>query len=117
MRLTSSNWMTGVHSLFKGSSSHVGEQPEVMLGEIRRAMLNMVKESGSDKTQLVLRRVTYAHGFQDLWYLRGDVLAAVASTSGELVARQKITQISNMFDGYLPAGLVSRPSPLSEQSE
>jgi len=58
-----------------------------MFGEIRRAMLNMVKESGGDKTKEVLRRVTYARGFQDLWYLRGDVLAAVASTSGELLLR------------------------------
>lgn len=117
MRLTSSNWMTGVHSLLKGSANAVGAEPEVKLGQIRRAMLNMVKESGSDKSMVLLRRVTYAHGFQDLWYLRGDVLAAVAAIHGELVARQKITQISNMFEGYLPAGLVSRPSPLSEQSD
>lgn len=103
-----------MHSLFKGSANHAGAQPELMLGEIRRAMLNVVKESGADQGMVVLRRVTYAHGFQDLWYLRGDVMSTIASTRGELVAREKIVQISNMFEGYLPPGLVSRPSPLSE---
>lgn len=85
-----------------------------MLGKIRRAMLKVVKESGADKAMAVLRRVTYAHGFQDLWYLRGDVMSAVASTKGKVEARETITQISKMFEGYLPPGLVSRPSPLSE---
>jgi hypothetical protein len=114
MRLTHSNWMTGMHRLFKGSANPVGAQPELMLGQIRRTMLKVVKESGADQGMVVLRRVTYAHGFQDLWYLRGDVLAAIASTKGEVEAREQITQISSMFEGYLPPGLVSRPSPLSE---
>jgi hypothetical protein len=58
-------------------------------------------------------RITEAIDLQDLWYLRGDVMAALAEIEGEASARRKLNQVSNMFKGLLPKGLSSRPSPLS----
>ena len=59
----------------QGLCERGGRRARSQAWPIRRAMLNMVKESGSDKSMVLLRRVSYAHGFQDLWYLGGDVLA------------------------------------------
>ena len=88
--------------------------PNRALAEIRSAMMHGLGTSSDASVLAVERKVAFAHGFQDLWYLRGDVLAAIARVQGEAVAKEKMAHISNMFKGHLPPGLVSRPSPLSE---
>jgi hypothetical protein len=50
---------------------------------------------------------------EDLWYLRGDLMAVLAGMYGELAARQKLESITKMFEYMLVPGLRSRPSPLS----
>ena len=47
-----------------------------------------------------------------LWYLRGDLMAALAAIQGEAAAREKVAGITRMFQGLLPGSLNSRPSPL-----
>ena len=69
-------------------------------------------DNGSKRFPLVTRRIRYANDLQALWYLRGDLMGALAATHGESMAREKIQEISNMFRGLLPGGLTSRPSPL-----
>lgn len=80
--------------------------------DIREAMLALMSEAGAREFANVMRRVRYANDIQGLWYLRGDVLAALAATQGEAAARQKIQKITRMFEGLLPGSLSSRPSPL-----
>lgn len=80
--------------------------------DIREAMLALMGEAGAREFANVTRRVRYANDIQGLWYLRGDVLAALAATQGEAAARQKIQKITRMFEGLLPGSLSSRPSPL-----
>lgn len=80
--------------------------------DIREAMLALLGQAGTKQFANVTRRVRYANDIQALWYLRGDVLAALAATQGEMAAREKIQQITRMFDGLLPGSLTSRPSPL-----
>lgn len=80
--------------------------------DIREAMLALLGQAGTKQFANVTRRVRYANDIQALWYLRGDVLAALAATQGEMTARQKIQQVTRMFDGLLPGSLTSRPSPL-----
>ena len=83
--------------------------------DIREAMLEALSRPGTGAataTKLELK-VTYANDLQDLWYLRGDVMAAIASMYGEAVARSKLNQISEMFKGLLPKAQTSRPSSLS----
>jgi hypothetical protein len=80
--------------------------------DIREAMLALLDEAGPKQFPNVTRRVRYANDVQALWYLRGDLMAALAATQGEAAARQKIQQITQMFHGLLPGSLTSRPSPL-----
>jgi hypothetical protein len=61
----------------------------------------------------VRRRIRYAIDVQALWFLRGDLMAVLASKFGEAEAREKLVPVSAMFQDGLPQGLRSRPSPLS----
>jgi hypothetical protein len=85
---------------------------ETGIEDIREAMLALLEQAGPKQFANVTRRVRYANDVQALWYLRGDVLAALASTQGEAAARQKVQQVTAMFQGLLPGSLNSRPSPL-----
>ena len=80
--------------------------------DIREAMLNLLGENGSKRFPLITRRIRYANDIQALWYLRGDLMAALATLDGEGVARRKVQGITEMFRGLLPGSLTSRPSPL-----
>ncbi|WP_296466142.1 hypothetical protein [Rhodoferax sp.] len=102
-----------MNSLLKGSSM---AKPKLLnaptLNDIRHAMLDILGDNGAQTYPIVQLRVTYAEDVQDLWYLRGDVMAAVAALNGEVSARQQLADISAMFKGLLPSGLSARPSPL-----
>lgn len=80
--------------------------------EIREAMLTVLSDTGQKNFPNVARRLRYANDVQALWYLRGDLMAALAALYSESVAREKIAGITEQFHGLLPGGLNSRPSPL-----
>jgi hypothetical protein len=80
--------------------------------DIREAMLSLLGEAGTKRFPHVTRRIRYANDVQGLWYLRGDLMAALAATQGESTAREKIQRITDLFHGLLPGSLSSRPSPL-----
>jgi hypothetical protein len=82
-----------VQSLFTGPA--VGD-PQKALAEIRSAMLQGLGQSSDKTIMAVQRKIAYAHGFQDLWYLRGDVLAAIALVQGEAVAKQEMAAIKTI---------------------
>jgi hypothetical protein len=80
--------------------------------DIREAMLVVLGESGPKQFPLITRRIRYASDIQALWYLRGDLMAALAAMHGEVTAGEKIASITSQFRGLLPNGLSSRPSSL-----
>ena len=79
--------------------------------DVREAMLGLLGESGSKQFPHVTRRIRYANDIQALWYLRGDLMAALAASQGELAARQQLQQITRMFQGLLPSSLTARSNP------
>lgn len=78
--------------------------------DIRQRMLSELGEYGEKKFPAVARRVRYAPDIQGLWYARSDVMAILANTHGETVARQKIADISGQFKGLLPKSLTGKAS-------
>jgi hypothetical protein len=82
------------------------------LEDIRESMLSVLGDDGAKQYPAATRRIRYATDIKDLWYLRGDLMAAIAGMHGEAVAREKIALINAQFQGLLPGGLASRPSPL-----
>jgi hypothetical protein len=79
--------------------------------EIREAMLGLLAES-APKFPHITRRIRYANDIQALWYLRGDLMGALATLYGESQARSRMSSVTHMFDGLLPGSMNSRPSPL-----
>ena len=77
--------------------------------DIRQAMLDSLGEEGCTSYPHIERRVLFAPDLQGLWYLRADMMVALSSLQGERAASQKIRQITHMFEGLLPKGMMSRP--------
>lgn len=75
---------------------------------IRQLMLRELGDYGEKKFPAITRRVRYAPDIQGLWYARSDVMAILATTYGETLARQKVADISGRFNGLLPKSLTVR---------
>jgi hypothetical protein len=80
---------------------------------IREEMLGLLDACGAKQFPHLVRRIRYAEDLQALWYLRGDLMAALAASRSESRAREMIDSITAQFQGLLPRGLSSRPSPLA----
>jgi hypothetical protein len=80
--------------------------------DIRESMLELLDDTGPKAFPQLTRRIRYAGDIQGLWYLRGDLMGALAAMHGEVVARERIQAITELFHGLLPGSLASRPSPL-----
>lgn len=113
MRWLKPNLRSSIYSLLGGSPSVMSESTlEDRMEEIRTTMLEYLGEFGSRNFPQINRRVRYAGDIQALWYLRGDLMAALAAMHGEAEARERISRLTRMFHGLLPSSMGSRPSPL-----
>jgi len=115
VRWTAGFLISGVQSLFRSRSASEPSRLQVAMRDIRQSMLDCLAQYGIDAKSSIHMRVSYASDIEDLWYLRGDVMAVIASNDGEVVAKKKLAQISDRFNGWLPKGLTSRSSPLGNQ--
>ena len=103
-----SSLVTGVQNLFTGHSGSDESRKLSALEDIREAMLDGLGVSSAVAVSKLEQKVTCASDLNDLWYLRGDVMAAIAAVDGEAIARRKLDQISAMFKGLLPKALTAR---------
>lgn len=108
MRWTSSSFMNGMGSLFRGAFPLPQTPSLKSINEIRQAMLAALGDAAEKRFALIQLRITYADDIDDLWYLRGDVMAAVASFAGEAIAKERLGQISEMFVGLVPSSLTGK---------
>lgn len=117
MRWFKPNLRHSLHAIFSSSFPSAESAPtavmEYDIEDIRQAMLGLMDDLLDAKFPQVVRRIRYASDVQALWFLRGDLMAVLATSHGELAAREKLEHVSEMFEDLLPDGLRSRPSPLS----
>ena len=114
MRWIKPSLRNSVYSLLGGQPDVPSESVlEGRIEDIRQAMLDSMGESGERHFPQITRRIRYAGDVQALWYLRGDLMAALSASQGEAVARDRVASISIMFEGMLPGGLSTRPSRLT----
>jgi predicted urease superfamily metal-dependent hydrolase len=111
MRWVKSNLLS-IYGLLSNPAEPTASVLENGTEDIRESMLDALGESGSRHFPQVTRRIRYASDIQALWYLRGDLMGALASMHDEETARQKIASITAQFRGLLPGTMASRPSPL-----
>jgi len=118
MRWFKPNLRSSVSALFSSGHPSVpseSAQEDVGIEDIRTSMLALIGDIEEQKFLHVGRRIRYASEIMGLWYLRGDLMALLASRHGEVQARANLKTITDMFEDMLPKGLRSRPSPLASR--
>lgn len=119
MRWFKPNLRSSLHAIF--SSGLPAPPPtaamEYGIEDIRQAMLALMTDALDERFPHVVRRIRYATDVQGLWFLRGDLMRALASSCGEAAAREQLAAVSGMFEDLLPDALRSRPSPLSARRQ
>lgn len=90
---------TSLRNSFFGWLAHQpAAQPSERLEEIRKAMLALLEQSPNGNNSAVERKLLFAHDIDALWYLRIDLMTALAEARGESVALTCIVDITRMFD-------------------
>jgi hypothetical protein len=112
MRWLKPNLRSSIYGLLGNPVAPSESMLETGTEDIRESMLVVLGETGPKQFPQITRRIRYANDIQALWYLRGDLMAALAAMHGEVAARAKIASLTDMFRGLLPGALNSRPSPL-----
>jgi hypothetical protein len=74
----------------------------------RAALLALLDGHTSPTIQRIEQRVRFAQDLEALWYLRQDIVVALAEFDGETAARARITAINGLFKGKLPTALGPR---------
>ena len=112
MRWFKPNLRNSIYGLLGNPPAPSESMLETGTEDIREAMLALLGDDGAKQFPQITRRIRYASDVQALWYLRGDLMAALATKLGEAGARKEVQAITEMFRGLLPGSLNSRPSPL-----
>lgn len=99
---------TSLRNSFFGWLAHQpAAEPSARLEDIRKAMLDLLEQSPDGSNSAIERRVLFAHNLDDLWYLRPDLMTAIAARRGEFQARSCLADITRMFD----TGAGGKPRP------
>ena len=79
----------GPHTVFQGGDED----------NIRDALLDLLPPGDAAALEIATlrRRIRYANGCEALWYLRADLLGALARHAGEAAARQQLAAIDHLF--------------------
>ncbi|APW43197.1 hypothetical protein [Rhodoferax saidenbachensis] len=70
--------------------------------EIRHCLLECLGELGSARYPAVERRIWLENHVAGLWCLRADLMAALSDLYGEVVALEKLRQVTPLFAGHVP---------------
>jgi len=93
MRIKNSFW-----AMLGRSSDSDAKQTE----HIRISMLNALEEHCDETQMAVGKSIRYATDLEGLWYLRPNLLQAIASSTDQHTATQVVRDISKLFNGHLP---------------
>lgn len=111
MRWLKPNLRSSIYGLL-GNPTPTDSRLESGTEDVRETMLTLLGPAGPKQFPAVVRRIRYANDIQALWYLRGDLMAALAALHGERKASEQIASVSQMFKGLLPPSLNTRSSRL-----
>jgi hypothetical protein len=112
MRWLKPNLRSSIYGLLGNPVAPSESMLESGAEDIRESMLELLGDDGPKLFPQITRRIRYANDIQALWYLRGDLMGALAAMHSEVAAREQVASITRMFKGLLPGALNSRPSPL-----
>lgn len=94
MRLRQSFW-----ALLGQSES---ETPEAVLERVREAIQATLAEQLGREGQQLKHQVHYARDLEALWYLRPEIMNAIAARRGETTARRCLLALTALFKDHHP---------------
>jgi hypothetical protein len=104
MRLRNSFWaMLG---------RNMSEPPDAVVERVRQAMLFAVDNHCLASGDAMENKISFARDIASLWYLRSDLMHAIASDQGEATAAECVAAITTLFAGHQPGGKFPRQTGL-----
>lgn len=84
------------------------EPPEAVVERVREAIqAALVEQLGADGVDLIVR-LRFARGIEGLWYLRPEIMNALATHRGEAAAHACMTRLTLLFKGHHAGAASSR---------
>lgn len=77
--------------------------PQVVIERIRKEMLFALDEYCNNDHYALDLKITFAKDVAELWYLRPDLMFAIAACKDQATAEQTIAEISKLFKGHFSA--------------
>ena len=72
--------------------------PSERMEEMRKAMLQVLEDGMAHTNATLERKILFARNIEELWYVRPELMNAIAAGLGESVARARLAQITEMFE-------------------
>ena len=72
--------------------------PSDRMEELRKAMLQVLEDGVAANNATLERKLLFARNIEELWYVRPELMNAIASGLGESAARARMVQITDMFE-------------------
>ncbi|MES3000602.1 MAG: hypothetical protein V4787_07910 [Pseudomonadota bacterium] len=112
MRWLKPNVRNSLYSLLGSVAGVPSASQRDGLEDCRELMLDTLGATAARDFPQLCRRIRYAEDIVGLWYLRGELMQALASQHGERMAARNLAAITARFERWLPGNMHSRPSPL-----
>ena len=117
MRITKSGLASSLYGLIRGERPAPSQAwCEDRTEEIRLEMIELLSADGEAAYPGLCRRIVGAEDATALWYLRSTLMAALCALRSERQAQAQMAALSARFEGVLPPGLSTRPSPLGREA-
>lgn len=84
------------------------EAPRAVLERVRLAMRCAVEEHLDQDAEALQQRLEYAQDLESLWYLRPELMNAIAAECGEAQARNCLMGLTALFRDHHPGAAPSR---------
>ena len=95
-------------SFFAMLGKEVSEAPNVLIERVRLAMLFAMEEHCTQEYVKLDMAIRFANDLTELWYIRPDLMHAIASCRGELTAQNALRRITSLFKGHFSSANESR---------
>lgn len=102
MRLRNSFWA------LLGQPETRTETPEAVVERVRGEILQALVDHLGRDAQELKRQVHFARDIEGLWYLRPEIMNAIAAQRGEATARACLVQLTALFRDHHPGAASSR---------
>ncbi|MCZ8255683.1 MAG: hypothetical protein O9327_08475 [Polaromonas sp.] len=76
--------------------------------QIRESLQALLHDCKDMRSQRVLYKINVAHTPSELWMLRSDLHQCIAQTHTQAEAAERINSLIEVFEGWLPAGQLTR---------